>query len=252
MFDKKIVFRALPPFDKDEEILPEPIKRNLPTWYKKLTPWQKGDDTTMSPGTLKRCVPFMDALTSGYVLKNPTDIYFEHVIRENGKPDLEVKCPFAGAHRHNIISKEKDIFHHKSQIHGDLNPSECPLVGANNNFNFFKILNPYHIVTPKGYSTLFIPLLNRPELVDKLEIIAGIVDTDVWNQVNFPVILKKVDESFLLKKGTPIVQVIPFKRDQWKMEIETMKFLEEEARHFKFTTKFRNFYRSIYGKKKWN
>ena len=44
------------------------------------------------------------------------------------------------------------------------------------------------------------------------------MDTDTYvNVINFPFILKKRNEQFLLKKGEAMVQVIPFKRESWKM-----------------------------------
>ena len=57
--------------------------------------------------------------------------------------------------------------------------------------------------------------MNRLE--PRFEIIAGVVDTDTYiNTINFPFILHKRDEQFIIKKGEPMVQVIPFKRQSWK------------------------------------
>ena len=57
--------------------------------------------------------------------------------------------------------------------------------------------------------------MNRIET--RFDIISGIVDTDVYvNTIHFPFILTKRDEQFIIKKGEPMVQVIPFKRDSWK------------------------------------
>ena len=58
--------------------------------------------------------------------------------------------------------------------------------------------------------------MNRLE--SRFDIIAGVVDTDVYiNVINFPFILNKRDKQFLIKKGEPMVQVIPYKRESWKM-----------------------------------
>ena len=58
--------------------------------------------------------------------------------------------------------------------------------------------------------------MNRFE--NRFKIIEGIVDTDRYvNLINFPFLLQKWDEQFLIKKGEPMVQVIPFKREEWKM-----------------------------------
>ena len=72
------------------------------------------------------------------------------------------------------------------------------------------------IKTKPGYSCLFVKPMNRLE--PRFDIIAGVVDTDSYiNTINFPFILNKRDEQFLIKKGEAMVQVIPFKRESWKM-----------------------------------
>ena len=79
-----------------------------------------------------------------------------------------------------------------------------------------KFINKWLIKTPPGYSCLFIHPMNRRE--ERWKIIEGVVDTDTYiNVINFPFILKKTDEQFLIKKGEPMVQIIPFKRESWKM-----------------------------------
>ena len=58
--------------------------------------------------------------------------------------------------------------------------------------------------------------MNRLE--ERFKIIEGVVDTDSYvNIINFPFILKKRDKQFLIKKGDPMVQVVPFKRESFKM-----------------------------------
>ena len=50
------------------------------------------------------------------------------------------------------------------------------------------------------------------------EIISGVVDTDTYiNVINFPFLLQETKKQFLIKKGEPMIQVIPFKRESWKM-----------------------------------
>jgi hypothetical protein len=51
-------------------------------------------------------------------------------------------------------------------------------------------------------------------------ILEGIVDTDnYWEPVNFPFVLKNPTKEFMIPAGTPIAQVIPFKRDEWESSI---------------------------------
>jgi hypothetical protein len=51
-------------------------------------------------------------------------------------------------------------------------------------------------------------------------ILPGIVDTDEYaSPVNFPFVINDPNFEGFIPKGTPIAQVIPFKRESWKMKI---------------------------------
>ena len=83
-----------------------------------------------------------------------------------------------------------------------------------------KILSPWLIKTPPGYSCLFVPPLNHSNL--PFRPLSGVVDTDKYSElpINFPSIPKKFPEKQKIKVipvGTPIVMIIPFKRESWKM-----------------------------------
>jgi hypothetical protein len=53
--------------------------------------------------------------------------------------------------------------------------------------------------------------LNRPSPV--FQVLSGVVDTDAFpTPVNFPFIATAEDGVHVLPKGTPLVQVIPFRR----------------------------------------
>ena len=78
-----------------------------------------------------------------------------------------------------------------------------------------KILNYWMVKTPPGWSSLFISPINRID--DKLELMAGIVETDnFYEYVNFPGFVK-IDGYFKLDSGYPLMQVIPFKREYNKV-----------------------------------
>jgi hypothetical protein len=59
---------------------------------------------------------------------------------------------------------------------------------------------------------------------DRFVILEGIVDTDTYTAaVNFPFVLKTPTDEFMIPAGTPIAQVIPFKRDKWKSSFSNDK-----------------------------
>ena len=75
------------------------------------------------------------------------------------------------------------------------------------------------IKTPKGYSCLFVPPLHNPN--PYFTALPAIVDTDSYHgNVNFVFQLNDINWEGVIPAGTPIVQVLPFKRDNWKSEMQ--------------------------------
>jgi len=80
MFENKIVFRALNEYIEWSDVKPEPVSVNVPEWYKKL-------EHKIGNFTVKGCLPFMDTLTTGYILKTPQDYYVDMKPKENPEND---------------------------------------------------------------------------------------------------------------------------------------------------------------------
>jgi hypothetical protein len=248
MFDKEIEFSAHEDYFKLKEDYPKPIKLNIPDWFKKL-------DHTVENRTVKGCIPFLDSLTSGYLLKMPQDFRIRHNIdnknekEENFKDSFQTfalndQAPLLSAKNINLNSGV-DI-HPIKQLEGSL------YVEKNKNLPFYKILNPWKIKTPKGYSCLFVSPLNNSD--DRFSIIPAIVDTDTFpNEINFPIVINGDKYPILdtiIKKGTPYVQIIPFKRDSWKMNVKSRKQKEIQVSRLFYGLKVINIYKDKYWNKK--
>ena len=197
-----------------------PIKavQNIPDWFKKL----KHDHKRR---TIKGCIPVLDSLSAGYILKMPQDLYVNHNFTHGDKKDSAFKFSYGDQQQFidNLkLNLNKNILntHDIEQLGGK--KGGCPFIEKNSNLNFYKIANPFRIKTPSGYSCLFIPPLNNRD--DRFEIISGIVDTDTFpNYINFPIVLngdKYPVLETIIEQGTPYVQIIPFKRQGWKMQIK--------------------------------
>jgi len=248
MFDKEIEFSAHEDYFALKEDYPSPVKLNIPEWFKKL-------NHTILNKTIKGCMPFLDTLTSGYLLKMPQDFYVRHNVDNKNEKGEYFKDSFQtfGLHEMQGLLGAKYInlnsgfdTHSLKQLEGS------PFVEKNKNLPFYKILNPWKIKTPKGYSCLFVPPLNNAD--DRFSIIPGIVDTDTFpNEINFPIILNGDKYSILedtIKKGTPYVQIIPFKRDSWKMNIKPRKQKEIQNDRLFYGLKIINKYKDRYWSKK--
>ena len=104
------------------------------------------------------------------------------------------------------------------------------------------------IKTPKGYSALFTHPLNRTDL--PFITTSGIMDTDKWGiWGNQPFYLQKNWEG-VIEAGTPIIQVIPFKRDEWKSVIDESLMDWANYEDIRRTSKFRGYYKNNYWTKK--
>jgi len=248
MFHKEIEFSAHEDYFALKEDYPIPIKLNIPEWYKKL-------EHTIENRTIKGCMPFLDTLTSGYLLKIPQDFNVRHNVNNKNEKGEEFKDSFQtfGLHDYSQILNAKSInlnsgfdIHSLKQIEGS------PFIEKNKNLPIYKIINPWKIKTPKGYSCLFVPPLNNSD--DRFSIIPGIVDTDTFsNEINFPIVINGDKYSVLetlIKKGTPYVQVIPFKRDSWKMITKPRKQKEIQNSRLFYGLKILNIYKEKYWNKK--
>jgi hypothetical protein len=216
---------------------PEPASRNVPEWYKdlesylggeKIPPYNKQQDYETT-GTIKRCMPVFDAINSGYIIKSPADVYIsqrkiEHIDEDHFKKTGEsIQLSEEYIEKHNYI-KTQPYYQWASQDLIQFHPVEQapnhPNRGSHT-ASYPKWNNPWGITTPPGYSVLFVQPLHRESV---FTILPGVVDTDKYNTaVNFPFVLNDINFEGFIPAGTPIAQVIPFKRDSWNMEMGTEK-----------------------------
>ena len=215
------------PTDKESEVLlerPKQASQYIPDWYKNMPIHMDGEKITglskhgigSSNLTLKGCSPFLDALTSGYMFTLPSDLEFRF------HPGKGINMRWAT--NIEIISS-----HRPEQAPG----LPAPVDGSP---DLLKWRPGWRIITPKGYSCLFTHPLNRHDL--PFRTFSGVVDTDSYPLgVEFPFQLLKdiTKDIFILEQGTPICQVIPFKRENWKSE--QVKFDEDANKKNAFQLK---------------
>jgi len=196
---------------------PEPIKKNIPKWYKKIPKHINNEkklniNTDFFPNvTIKSCMPFLDALTLGYVWKLPADI---QISRENDILTIKWR-----------LNKKWIETHPENQV-----PYLPAPIEANGDSSVFKFVVDFRIKVPKKYSILYTPPLNQYDL--PIRIFSGVVENDLYPlEVNFPfqvVAPIKNGEVIFIDKDTPMVQIIPIKREKWihvkLRDLNTQKF----------------------------
>lgn len=202
--DKILNFKARSKIEFHTQLKPYPSSKALPKWFLNSTPYINSPDQLTNDGKVhvrnresnanfKKCMPLLDGMNAGYIIPLWADVEVDSVNQD--KPFIFWKT----------IS---DVF----QEHGfNTRNIESPL-GYNN--QVFKYLNCWIPQTPKGYSCLITSPLGYNDSVFKA--IPAVVDTDKSTlELIFPVWVRDNFQG-IVEKGTPMVQVIPFKRDNWQ------------------------------------
>ena len=215
---------------------PEPSKRFIPEWYKKMrtfideepkNKYVDGNNNT----TIKRCMPVFDAMTAGYIIPFPCDV---NVTRNfDGSPSFEYPIPYVMVNEHS-----------REQV-------STLSVSGEHDHRFLKWTNPWIVRVPEGWSVLFTQPMHRDDL--PFSILPGIVDADHFKlSVQFPFLLKK-DFEGIIPAGTPMVQLIPIKRADWKAEYSSLEQGEKEKNLMEHSIYFDNRYkRTFWNRKQYN
>jgi hypothetical protein len=193
-----VTFRCAPELEK---ILPRPIPAvlGLPDWFKAMPQKAFNPITGHQDQTLKRCPPFIDAMTYGFLIPLPVDLEVH-----NGEFtwDFDVPKGFVSE-----LPLSPIDFHDPSQIAGSPFFDEDRFV--------IKFVNFWTIQAPSDYSILFTHPVNRADL--PFTTLSGLVDCDAFYQSNVHFPARWHDPNFegVLRKGTPVAQCLPVKRESW-------------------------------------
>jgi hypothetical protein len=207
-----------------EEFKPKPAVASVPDWYKNLESYMNGAKKPTGEGqtsaTIKRCMPVFDAITNGYILYTYADVFVSQ------KPLVNQET---GETSGKTIPWYEWPSYAPIQFHPDVQAPNHPQKGdMSEGGSYPKWINPWSIKTPPGYSVLFTQPMHRES---PFTILDGIVDTDQYNApVNFPFVLNDWSFEGLIPAGTPMAQVIPFKRDSWQMEIGTDTHRQDQSK----------------------
>jgi hypothetical protein len=196
-----------------EGLIPPPVAATagLPGWLRTMPAQAYSELVSADDDTAKRCPPFIDAMTFGFLMPLICDVKVE-----NGEFTWDNDLPAGGAV---TLPRSPIGFHDASQVTG------TPLFDADR-FQI-KFHSLWTIQAPEGYSLLFTHPANRFDL--PFTTLTGLVDCDRYHDVpiNFPAHWRDADFSGVLPRGTPVAQCIPVRRQSWGAH--TAAFSEAEA-----------------------
>ena len=225
---KNINFKARSKTEFDIQLRPYPAVKSLPKWFLEAEPYQHFKNAPNdgrvhvrgrhSNATYKKCTPLLDGMSAGYIIPLWADV---EVMSFENSAEIFWKT-------------SSNIF----ELHGEgtknieTPPGYCSQI--------FKYLNCWIPQTPKGYSCLIVSPQGHNDLPFKA--VPAIVDTDSSTlELVFPMWVKN-NMNGIVEKGTPMIQIIPFKRDNW-----TSSFDYYEDNYYKDVIEQKNFQSTIVG-----
>lgn len=207
-----IEFIAIDKFAHEVANRPVPSSSLIPGWWKDMPMFSdengnKQNSIVIENGknnlTPKKCVPMLDAITSGYIVPLWADVQIRSL------SDSEYIPAF-------FWRVDRAVF--------EINSSRSRYLTSPIGFmsNTIKFVNQWMIKTPSGYSSFITHPAGYSDLPVKT--VPAIVDTDTFNSIlPIPMWLQEGFEGNI-ESGTPMFQVLPFKREEWNSKFS---FLED-------------------------
>jgi hypothetical protein len=199
-----------------KDVKPVLAKSVSPDWWKqmKFSEYNRGNLIT----TIRACPAMDDWLKSGWYLLANRDMIVKNGSITDSDEDDEIYMStheFGEGYEHPSPAHPSGQMGYAFQYIPD---DEAPIRGA------FKFRNPWNITTPPGYSCLYLdPFLFQNKFFATWQ---GIIDTDKFN-ANYDnaqvIFYPRVGHSFVIPKGTPLCQIIPYKREEWQATYLTYK-----------------------------
>jgi hypothetical protein len=231
MFNKKPEIKfvsTIPGLEKEIKFHPQPYKSFMPEWWAAIPNKLLGGE-----GTIKRCPGLADLFSQAYVVPMWMNVQVDFI---NSKE-------LNASKNTNFMFPEWEL-HPADQLleYTDIN------IGNNLVTHTLKVVSPWSIVLPKGYSVLQLPVFYHFE--NRYSIIPGIIDSDIFHEANVPLFIHNDNKPLYFKEGDPLVMYIPFKRSKFKHSIFGKKDkiydkLIEDAELFFEKSKDQNPYRKL-------
>ncbi len=191
-----------------ENVLPRPSPAvlGLPDWFKALPLKAFNPSMGEESFTVKKCPPFIDAMTYGFLMPLAIDL---EVRDGEFSWNFERPSGLSGEYSHSPID-----FHDPSQATGTPFFDDDRFIIKFNNF--------WTVEAPPGYSLLFTHPINRSDL--PFTTLTGMVDSDTfhYSPIHFPARWRDPGFNGVLPKGTPVAQCLPVKREVWAATFEEL------------------------------
>lgn len=189
-----------------EECLPIPARKAFPDWVSKVPP----TDPIFNGETVRKCPGIIDYLTQGFVLPMWSDVRLRY------ETDSERWSAFSGR-------DGKEGLWESHGNHQFLDHVQAGYLGREVKF-VFKAVSPWRIITPPGWSVYQLPL--NYHFNNQFSVMPGVIDTDMYYELNQQVLYFGDSEDVVITRGTPLVLYVPFKRESLDLDIRVANDLD--------------------------
>jgi len=191
---------------------PAPAADGLPDWLRTMPAHAFSGVVGGEDDTVKRCPPFIDAMTHGFLMPLACDVAVK-----NGELSWDSDLPFVPG----LPAPRSPIgFHDASQAAG------TPLFVDDR--VLIKFHNFWTIEAPEGWSLLFTHPAGRFDL--PFTTLSGLVACDRYRDawIHFPARWDDPDFAGVLPRGTPVAQCVPIKRAKWDLQVSELTEDEQQ------------------------
>lgn len=208
--------------------VPCPASAALPEWFVSM-PTGAGTPTFRSDGSMRKsfksCMPFADALKFGYVQKSWADLFVD---------STGDRLQFAYAAGPTLLSSRDQPLPKSDIFHTDDVAFHMPWIPK----------------LPKQYSILITHPFNRLDL--PFHVTSGVIDADEFFHSPMGAVPISFHRNFrgTIRHGTPLFQMVPFRRDKWTSKTLPFDLSAQRKRSYVISRQFIGAYRDNFWKPK--
>ncbi len=213
-----------------EEIRPMPSNKFIPQWWRDAVyEYPDADRYRPKARNVKQCPAFPDLFASGYILPMWADTT---IFYDNETDQWSYRCGAEwSSFGIDIFTKDKFV---------DVVPYKYKGMKVTAVFQFH---SPWIVKVPKGYSVFQLPLFYENDR--EYSALPGIFDGYISEQKQIEIAYFGNKKEIFIKKGTPLVQYVPYKRS--KLDLNVRELTEEDSLRFATNqlnraTMFKNWY----------
>ena len=217
----------------DDEVLPRESYKLKPSWWKNAPYDHSQSNYQPQSNLIRRCPGFADLFESGYILPMwaDTTIYFNKLTKQWKATCGQEPSPF----KINCFDPKSFTDNGKFYLNG---------INATAIFQFH---SPWVINAPKNVSMFQMPLYYDHS--KGFGVMPGTFDADITDQSKIEVGYFTNDEEIFIKKGTPLIQYIPYKKIDHNFVVREMTKRDKDNQdsvHIRSISSFAGWYRKNY------